>query len=65
MLLRRYAGYNQPDGAVVGDPAEVGFTDLVTKHFAWRPPSGEGRVWDVLPLLLQTHPEQAAEVREQ
>ena len=42
--------------------SQVGFTDLVTQHYGWTPPAGEGRLWDTLPLLLQAHPEQAPEV---
>ncbi|XP_062424602.1 nitric oxide synthase 3 isoform X2 [Rhea pennata] len=47
--LIRYAGYRQPDGSVLGDPANVDITELCIQH-GWTP--GNGR-FDVLPLLLQ------------
>ncbi|OPJ70749.1 hypothetical protein AV530_000739 [Patagioenas fasciata monilis] len=47
--LIRYAGYRQPDGSVLGDPANVDVTELCVQH-GWSP--GGGR-FDVLPLLLQ------------
>nr|XP_020655911.1 nitric oxide synthase, endothelial isoform X1 [Pogona vitticeps] len=47
--LIRYAGYKQPDGAVLGDPASVEVTELCIQY-GWRPPYGR---FDVLPLLLQ------------
>ncbi len=50
--LIRYAGYRQPDGAVVGDPRYVELTDTV-RGLGWRPPVDPGR-FDVLPLVVQT-----------
>jgi nitric oxide synthase oxygenase domain/subunit len=59
----RYAGYEQgADRPVLGDPAEVEFTQLVVKEFGWAPPSPPGR-FDILPVLLQAHPDQRPEVR--
>ncbi|KAG6926059.1 nitric oxide synthase 3 [Chelydra serpentina] len=55
--LIRYAGYRQPDGSVLGDPANVDITELCTQH-GWTP--GHGR-FDVLPLLLQA-PDEAPEL---
>ncbi|XP_068789981.1 nitric oxide synthase 3 [Struthio camelus] len=55
--LIRYAGYRQPDGSVVGDPANVDITELCIQH-GWTP--GNGR-FDVLPLLLQV-PDEAPEL---
>uniref|UniRef100_A0A8B9P5I4 Nitric oxide synthase 3 n=1 Tax=Apteryx owenii TaxID=8824 RepID=A0A8B9P5I4_APTOW len=55
--LIRYAGYRQPDGSVVGDPANVDITELCIQH-GWSP--GNGR-FDVLPLLLQV-PDEAPEL---
>ncbi|XP_075969287.1 nitric oxide synthase-like [Anticarsia gemmatalis] len=43
-----YAGYRQPDGSVIGDPARVEFTE-VCKKLGWK---GEGTAWDILPLVL-------------
>jgi nitric oxide synthase oxygenase domain/subunit len=59
----RYAGYEQGgERPVLGDPAEVEFTQLVVKEFGWAPPSPRGR-FDILPVLLQAHPDQRPEVR--
>uniref|UniRef100_A0A8B9I9X2 nitric-oxide synthase (NADPH) n=1 Tax=Anser brachyrhynchus TaxID=132585 RepID=A0A8B9I9X2_9AVES len=55
--LIRYAGYRQPDGSVLGDPANVDITELCV-HYGWSP--GNGR-FDVLPLLLQG-PDEAPEL---
>ncbi|XP_074841481.1 nitric oxide synthase 3 isoform X6 [Carettochelys insculpta] len=55
--LIRYAGYRQPDGSVLGDPANVDITELCVEH-GWTP--GHGR-FDVLPLLLQA-PDEAPEL---
>jgi nitric-oxide synthase len=50
--LIRYAGYRQPDGRVLGDPAQVEFTARVMR-MGWRPPAQPG-AFDVLPLLIGT-----------
>ncbi|CAK1556071.1 unnamed protein product [Leptosia nina] len=46
--LITYAGYIEPDGSVLGDPARVEFTEVCIK-LGWRPPRTP---WDVLPLVL-------------
>jgi nitric-oxide synthase len=46
--LVRYAGYRQPDGSVVGDPANVWLTERAIS-LGWR---GEGGRFDRLPILL-------------
>ncbi|XP_067655457.1 nitric oxide synthase, inducible-like isoform X1 [Haliotis asinina] len=46
--LIRYAGYRQSDGSVIGDPANVEFTE-VCEALGW---SGKGGMFDVLPLVL-------------
>ncbi|MTE21719.1 nitric oxide synthase oxygenase [Streptomyces sp. TRM43335] len=46
--LVRYAGHRRPDGGVTGDPAYVGFTDVV-REMGWQPPGGP---FDVLPLVV-------------
>ena len=48
--LVRYAGHRGPDGAVVGDPTQVEFTDRVVE-MGWPRPQPLGR-FDVLPLLI-------------
>uniref|UniRef100_A0A8C2T8T4 Nitric oxide synthase 3 n=1 Tax=Coturnix japonica TaxID=93934 RepID=A0A8C2T8T4_COTJA len=55
--LIRYAGYKQPDGTILGDPANVDITELCV-HYGWSPGSGR---FDVLPLLLQG-PDEAPEL---
>ncbi|XP_062874328.1 nitric oxide synthase, brain [Trichomycterus rosablanca] len=47
--LIRYAGYKQPDGSVLGDPASVELTEICIQQ-GWKAPKGR---FDVLPLLLQ------------
>jgi len=49
--LIRYAGYRRPDGSILGDPSQAGFTDLLGS-FGWR---GAGTRFDVLPLVIQGH----------
>ncbi|OXB64241.1 hypothetical protein ASZ78_003689 [Callipepla squamata] len=55
--LIRYAGYREPDGSVLGDPASVDITELCV-HYGWSPPRGR---FDVLPLLLQS-PERGPDI---
>jgi nitric-oxide synthase len=50
--LIRYAGWRQPDGAVLGDPRMLGFTELALR-LGWRPARQQSR-WDVLPWLVET-----------
>jgi nitric-oxide synthase, bacterial len=47
--LIRYAGYRQPDGTIVGDPAHTEFTEIC-QHLGWQ---GQGTRFDVLPLVIQ------------
>ncbi|XP_059511074.1 nitric oxide synthase, brain isoform X1 [Stegostoma tigrinum] len=49
--LIRYAGYKQPDGSVIGDPASVELTEVCMQQ-GWKGPKGR---FDVLPLLLQAN----------
>ncbi|ELK15498.1 Nitric oxide synthase, brain [Pteropus alecto] len=49
--LIRYAGYKQPDGSILGDPASVELTEICMQQ-GWKPPRGR---FDVLPLLLQAN----------
>ncbi|XP_041378542.1 nitric oxide synthase-like protein [Gigantopelta aegis] len=46
--LIRYAGYRQPDGSVIGDPANCDFTEVCIK-MGWKP---KGGMFDILPLVL-------------
>lgn len=47
--LIQYAGYAQPDGRVVGDPANVGLTEQA-QRLGW---TGAGGRFDVLPLVIE------------
>uniref|UniRef100_A0A8C5ISQ6 Nitric oxide synthase n=1 Tax=Junco hyemalis TaxID=40217 RepID=A0A8C5ISQ6_JUNHY len=49
--LIRYAGYKQPDGSVLGDPANVELTEICIQQ-GWKAPYGR---FDILPLLLQAN----------
>uniref|UniRef100_A0A3B4CFS9 Nitric oxide synthase n=1 Tax=Pygocentrus nattereri TaxID=42514 RepID=A0A3B4CFS9_PYGNA len=51
--LIRYAGYQMEDGSVIGDPANVEFTELCVQ-LGWTPKYG---LFDVLPLILQANGE--------
>ncbi|MDR7276137.1 nitric oxide synthase oxygenase [Catenuloplanes atrovinosus] len=48
--LIRYAGYRMPDGATLGDPAQVDFTESM-ELLGWK---GQKTPFDVLPLLVET-----------
>ncbi|WP_239062525.1 nitric oxide synthase oxygenase [Streptomyces sp. SID13031] len=50
--LIRYAGYEQPDGRVLGDPRYRTFTSELIQR-GWRPPELPG-AFDVLPLVVET-----------
>lgn len=50
--LIRYAGYRRSDGTVLGDPAEVAFTERVMAA-GWRPPE-PCSAFDILPLVIET-----------
>jgi nitric-oxide synthase, bacterial len=49
-LLIRYAGYRQANGSILGDPAQVEFTELLL-HMGWA--GGAGTPFDLLPLVIQ------------
>ncbi|XP_055513563.1 nitric oxide synthase 2b, inducible [Leucoraja erinacea] len=49
--LVKYAGYQLPDGSIIGDPAGVAFTQLCI-NMGWTPRYGR---FDVLPLVLQAN----------
>jgi nitric-oxide synthase len=48
--LIRYAGYQQPDGSILGDPAQVQLTEYLYDR-GWR--RGERTAFDILPLIIQ------------
>lgn len=48
-LLIRYAGYQQADGKVIGDPAQIELTKIC-QRLGWE---GEGTHFDILPLIIQ------------
>ena len=47
--LLRYAGYRQPDGGVIGDPANVELTDHALA-LGW---TGPGTRFDILPIIIR------------
>lgn len=47
----RYAGYEQPDGSIIGDPISKEITEVCLK-LGWK---GKGGPFDVLPLLLSAN----------
>jgi nitric-oxide synthase len=53
--LIRYAGYQRPDGTVLGDPRYAGFTSRLIE-LGWRPPARPSP-FDVLPWLIVTSDE--------
>lgn len=50
--LIRYAGHLQDDGSVLGDPEQRVFTQMV-EHLGWKPPGGQRKAFDILPLVIQ------------
>jgi nitric-oxide synthase len=48
--LSRYAGYRNRKKQVLGDPAEVDFTDLCL-HLGWKPPK-KRTAFDLLPIVI-------------
>ncbi|MEQ9238663.1 nitric oxide synthase oxygenase [Coleofasciculus sp. E2-BRE-01] len=49
-LLLRYAGYRQPDGSILGDPANVELTDQAL-NLGWQ--KHQRTPFDILPLIIQ------------
>ncbi|XP_072909368.1 nitric oxide synthase, inducible-like [Hemitrygon akajei] len=49
--LIKYAGYQMPDGSIIGDPAGITFTEVCIK-LGWKPRYGR---FDVLPLVMQAN----------
>ncbi len=49
--LYRYAAYQQPNGSVMGDPANLALTDAIVK-FGWQPPQPRS-AYDILPLVIE------------
>jgi len=50
--LYRYAGYEQKNGEVLGDPANAEFTEYLINSKLWSPPSPRSS-FDLLPLVLK------------
>ena len=48
-LLISYAGYQQPNGSIIGDPKNVDITKFLHR-MGWK---GEGTFFDVLPIVIQ------------
>lgn len=58
--LLQYAAYRMPTDEmpdnIVGDPARLAFTQMLTTMFGWQPKGGPGS-FDVLPLVMQASPD--------
>jgi len=50
--LIRYCGWSEPDGTVLGDPAQIPMTRAALR-LGWRPPIARGR-FDLLPWVIET-----------
>lgn len=61
--LIRYAGHRGPNETVIGDPAELEFTEMVKKHFNWEPKDGQ-TMFDTLPIVTQIHPNEPPAIFE-
>jgi nitric-oxide synthase len=48
--LIRYAGYQQPDGTILGDPLHLNLT-RIARQLGWR--GGAGTPFDLLPIIIQ------------
>jgi sulfite reductase alpha subunit-like flavoprotein/hemoglobin-like flavoprotein len=49
--LFRYAAYKQPDGSILGDPANLDLTNAIIK-FGWQPPETPTG-YDILPVVIE------------
>ena len=49
--LFRYAAYTQPDGSILGDPANLDLTNAIIK-LGWEPPQLPTE-YDILPLVIE------------
>ncbi|MDZ8183979.1 MAG: nitric oxide synthase oxygenase [Nostoc sp. ChiSLP02] len=49
--LYRYAAYQQADGSILGDPANLELTNAIIK-FGWQPPEPR-TAYDILPLVIE------------
>lgn len=49
--LYRYAAYQQADGSILGDPANLELTNAIVK-FGWQPPEPR-TAYDILPLVIE------------
>jgi nitric-oxide synthase len=50
--LLRFAAYREADGTILGDPANLKFTDMLIKKLKWVPPVPR-TAWDLLPVVCQ------------
>ncbi|BAY07543.1 nitric oxide synthase oxygenase [Calothrix sp. NIES-2098] len=49
--LYRYAAYEQPDGSILGDPANLELTNAIIQ-FGWQPPAPR-TAYDILPVVIE------------
>ena len=48
---------------MLGDPSNLALTQLIVRDYGWTPPEPRGQ-FDVLPVLLQSHPSQPPQMFE-
>jgi nitric oxide synthase oxygenase domain/subunit/sulfite reductase alpha subunit-like flavoprotein len=61
--LLRFACYREgATETLIGDPSELGFSQMVEVEHGWTPPNPRSR-FDLLPLMVQAHPDRAPIVR--
>eukprot|EP00899_Mesostigma_viride_P019797 jgi/Mesvir1/27819/Mv07497-RA.2 len=60
--LFRFAAWRQRDMSVLGDPAELKFTELIQNKFGWEPE--QRSMFTILPMVLQVNPNEPPELFE-
>ena len=60
--LLRFAGYSEPDGSILGDPANALFTQMLEQRFDWRGPAKGRTAFDYLPHVVQIDPSSPPEL---
>ncbi len=57
--ILQFAGYENRDGTVLGDPMSVEITKAMIDDLGWEPPEPRGR-WDLLPLVAMAEGDRPA-----
>ncbi|CAD7697898.1 unnamed protein product [Ostreobium quekettii] len=61
--LHKFCAYMTDEGRVMGDPAELAFTEFLETGLGWKAPKKRGE-FDIQPLVLQMDPREPPEVFE-